>query len=444
MTRLYDPVVYDRTLPIGSYWETTIAPQRFFPFEQDQTCEVAIIGGGITGLSAALHLARDGVEVCLLEAGVPGWGASGRNGGFCCVGATRLSNAALIRQFGLPETQRYFQTQRQAVELVQQLATQEQLAIDIQGEGCIQVAHHRSRWRELQAEFEFLTSVAGYDCALWSAAELGDRGLHHQAFGALWVGVGFGLNPSKYTRGLAEAATRHGARLYAHSAVQAWEKVAGWHLLHTVGGTLKARSVIVATNGYTEDQLHPDLGDRLLPVLSNIITTRPLTPAELAAQGWHCETPVWDTRHLLFYYRLLKDGRFLLGSRGGTTGTLPERDRQRRQMIDRFGQMFPAWKDIEVTHFWSGLVALSANLTPHIGHFSADPTVSYGLAYHGNGVATGTWSGQTLAHLLTHKTTIDSLCPIVTQPLRRFPLPALRLWYLRSSYLAYQIQDALP
>lgn len=441
---LYDSVVYDRALPTQSYWETTIPPLQFDSLTHDQTCDVAIIGAGFTGLSAALHLARSGVDVAVLEAGVPGWGASGRNGGFCCIGATKLSNQALVQRFGLPETQRFFQDQQQAIELVRQLAIEAEMDIEMQGDGCIQVAHHPSRWSELEDEAEFLSAIPGYECTLWPAAELLDRGIDHRAHGALHVNVGFGLNPGKYSRALAVAAVQQGAKLYAHSPLQAWEKVGDQHVLHSSGGRLKAKSIVVATNGYTEDSLHPNLRDRLLPVLSTIITTRPLTSAELADQGWSCETPVWDTRNLLFYYRLLKDRRFLFGARGGTTGSLTERDRRQHEMRDRLAHLFPAWKDVEITHCWSGLVAISADLTPHINQFPNDPSVYYGLAYHGNGVAMGTWTGRTIAHLLLGKTSIDRLCPIVTQPLKRFPLANLRLWYLRSSYLAYQVQDALP
>ncbi len=99
MKTLYHSNVYNRTIPIGSYWETTIDPTKDenLPLNDEKTSEVAIIGGGITGLSAALHLARNyGIEAHILEAGIPGWGASGRNGGFCCIGATRLSNDDLL------------------------------------------------------------------------------------------------------------------------------------------------------------------------------------------------------------------------------------------------------------------------------------------------------------------------------------------------------------
>jgi glycine/D-amino acid oxidase-like deaminating enzyme len=168
-----------------------------------------------------------------------------------------------------------------------------------------------------------------------------------------------------------------GVKIHAHSPAIAWEKQEGWHLLRTPGGTLKARQVMIATNGYTEERLTPPLRGTLLPVISNIITTRPLTDEELDAQGWRTETPIYDTRRLLFYFRLLKDRRFLLGSRGGTVGDSRERDRYRTWMVRRLGEMFPAWKDVEITHYWNGLVCGSVALTPHIGQFNEDPSVFY-------------------------------------------------------------------
>jgi glycine/D-amino acid oxidase-like deaminating enzyme len=379
----------------------------------------------------------------VLEAGKIAWGASGRNGGFCCIGSTRLSNEELLTRFGREETGRYFQDQQEATHLVRQLAIAEGIEIDAQGDGEIVSAHTPSRWAELEAEHEFFTEVAGYSCQLWSHKDLAEYGFRSpEAHGALHVGVGFGLNPMKYTVGLAEAAQRHGVILFPHSPVTVWEKSGEWHLLHTPGGTVKAKRVIVATNGYTRDELHTGFRDRLLPAMSNIITTRPLTLAELEAQGWHTETPIYDTRNLLFYYRLLKDGRFLFGSRGGTVGDLAECDRRRRWMTRRLGEMFPAWREVEITHYWNGLVCLSAALVPHIGALTEDPSVFYALAYHGNGVATGTWSGRAIAQIVAGQTQIQQLCAVVRQPLKAFPLPALRVWYLRGAYLIYGMKDA--
>lgn len=446
MPRLYDTSLYDRTRPVGSFWETTVPSPPVDPtLSHTLHCDTAIIGSGFTGLSAALHLAEAGEQVCILEAGTPGWGASGRNGGFCCVGSTRLSEEELLQRFGRDETYRFFQHQRDGVELVRHLAHQYNLSIDPQGDGEIQVAHRPSRQTNLENQYAFFKDVAEYPCALWTPEELTEKAFQSlEAHGALWLGVGFGLNPMKYVRGLATVVRERAIALYAHTPVEAWEKVDGKHQLHTPEGTVVARRVLIATNGYTSESVFPAFEGRLLPVMSNILTTRPLTPEELAAQGWHTETPVFNTRNLLFYFRLLADGRFLFGGRGGMVGSQRESDRRRRHLTQQFRRVFPAWREVEITHFWNGLACTSANLTPHIGNFSEDPSVFYALAYHGNGVAAATWSGRAIAHIMTGRANLTDFSAVYRQPLKAFPLPALRMWYLRSMYTLYALQDALP
>jgi glycine/D-amino acid oxidase-like deaminating enzyme len=437
--RLYHPDTYRRALPIGSYWETTVEPVSTAALTQTESCEVAIIGGGLTGLSAAWHLLKAGIEAIVLEAGVSGWGASGRNGGFCCVGATGLDGEQLVRRYGEVETRRFYQDQRKAVELVRDFSTT--IDLDAQGNGELKVAHHPSYRPDLETELAFFQTVAQYPCALWSQAELAERGfVSPEAVTALHLGVGFGLNPLKLTTGLAKALLQRGGQIYSHSPVVAWEQANGWHRLHTPQGQIRAKRVVIATNGYTEDKLHPRLAGCFLPVLSQIITTRPLSEVELAAQQWQTETPIYDTHQPLFYYRLLPDRRLLFGSRGGTQGSLAERDRHQHWMQMRLGQLFPAWKDIEITQVWNGLVCFSASLTPAIGQFADDPSLYYGLAYHGSGVATATWTGQILAELIAGRPPQN--LSAVYQPPKPFPLPALRLWALRFAYWKYGLEDA--
>ena len=167
----------------------------------------------------------------------------------------------------------------------------------------------------------------------------------------------------------------------------AWERTGAGHRLRTPTGTVTAERVVVATNGYTPEDLDPALAARTLPALSSILVTRPLTPAEQAAHRWTRPALLADSRDLLFYIRLLRDGRLLFGARGGTDASPAAFEGRVRWMRKRLAEKFPAWRDVGIDHAWWGLVCLARDLAPHLGWLDPERRTLAALAYHGGGVA---------------------------------------------------------
>ena len=446
MNDLYHPSIYKADSHVDSYWAESAGPEveDWAPLSGDHRCEVAVIGGGYTGMSAALHLARDyGVDARILEAGPPGWGASGRNGGFVGPASSKLGIGAMVDSFGMDETRRYYRNGIEAIELVRELALSEQIDYEPQGDGELGVAHRQARMAGMTEWAKTWSDLLGVPVDVWSRDELAERGYAGpQAFGAYFTHAGFALHPLRYARGLARACIRRGAVFHGLSEVTAWERDGARHRLITRGGSLTADRVIVATNGFTRDKLHPNIAGTMLPALSNIIVTRPMDAAELAAHRWTTECPIWDTRDLLFYFRMVKGGRFLLGARAATRNTPASTEAYRQWLIERFREMWPGWRDVDITHFWRGFVCLSADRVPHIGPLDDDDSVWHALAYHGGGVAWATFGGQSLARMMAGNEPADRwLSAVVRKPLRKFPLAALRLWYLRGAYALYGMKD---
>ena len=429
-----------------SYWAATAGPDPhgIQTLDGDRRADVAVIGGGYTGLAAAGRLAEThGLDAVVLEANAIGWGASGRNGGFALITLGKIGLEDRIRRWGIEAARRSIAIGVEAIETVRELIAREHIACDPGPDGSLLVAHRPSAVADLQERVRLYREVLGYPhVEFLDHARLEHDGYLRgaEASGALRTRNAFGLHPLKYVRGLAAAALRCGATLCERSPVVEWRREGSEHVLVTPRGAVRARTVIMATNGYTAEGLHPFFRGRLLPATSNIIVTRPLTAAEWRDVGMLTTQVYSDTRKLLFYWRRLPDDRLLFGGRAGVLDTPAGRSRCRRRLEAHAAAKWPALRGVASEYFWSGKVCLSYDLMPHVNRADGDPSVAYALAYQGSGVAMSTYCGGLVADLVAGKD-VPRDTPLTSATLPRFPLPFLRSAYLAGAYVVYGVKD---
>ena len=441
LARIWEPKAYGPSPIRDCWWADTVAPGDWPALDGDTTTDVAIVGAGFTGLSAALHLAEAGVGVTVLDAQHPFWGASGRNGGFNCLGGAKASHDEIAKKFGKSEMLDYARAERAAVETVGHVIDQLDLDVDRHSDGETMLAHRPKDFEHMRKRAGHIKELYGVEPTVIPPEELTQAGLNGGFHGAVTNPLGFALNPRKYARGLAHAARDAGAAIHGHSAVTSIEPDQGGYRLHTASGTVRAKKFIIATNGYSSDNLPPWMASRYLPTQSSVIVTRPMTQEELTAQGWTSYQMCFDSRHLLHYFRLMPDNRMLFGMRGGLSHTETTEAAIKKKIRADFDAMFPAWRHVETPHYWSGFVCISRDLLPYAGPIPGMEGGFAAFAYHGNGVSMGSYSGTILADLVQGKTPDTPYPAPMRHTPRRFPLGRFRRLLMRPAYLQYALHD---
>jgi glycine/D-amino acid oxidase-like deaminating enzyme len=434
---MYDPLV-DLTPPShfqypDSFWVHPQSLVQYPRLRQAVHTDVAIIGGGYTGLSCALHLAeRFDIDCTVVEANQPGWGCSGRNGGFVLPGTGRLSIEQITGKWGEKVGKAVYKEYLSSIALVSELIGQ---GIDCEQAlgGYLKLAHTSSLVEPLHQQAKMLSDEHGDSIVPLTASDINARFVSGtQAFGGIFYPNAFGVNPWLLCQGIASRAKMRGAAIYGHSAVTQFERAGDRHLIHTAGGSIIAKTLILATNAYGQRNLSTSLKDKMFPVISIIIVTQPLNQVQLKAIGMRPGLMVMDTRPLKYYYRLLPDNRLLFGGRGAINGADASKDKYRMALQSGLQQTFPSLTDVVAEQFWSGWVSVSLDDYPRVYHDQINNTL-YSGGYCGAGLAFSIQAGKRLAQMLVEPNSLPDL-PYWQSPLKHFPMASLRRPALQGFY----------
>jgi glycine/D-amino acid oxidase-like deaminating enzyme len=400
-----------------SLWAATSPPAPATPALADEArADVAIVGGGFTGLSAALHLAETGAKVVLLEAAEPGWGASGRNGGQVIAGF-KYDPGELTAKFGPEAGARLAEFAGGTAGLVFGLIERHKISCVAARTGWIQAAHCAKAQRELEARVEQWQRL-GAPVEIMDAKAVATATGTDIYSGAMLDRRGGVLQPLAYARGLAKAAQGAGARIHGESPARRIVPDGKSWRVETPQGAVVANQVLLCTNAYT-DTLWPGLARSVIPAFSYQIATVPLGD-NLGAGILPKGEGVSDTRRLLRYFRLDPEGRLILGGRGRFKET--EEPAFYRGIANELRGLFPRLEAVDLEFHWSGQVALTLDHMPHLHELA--PGVTAALGYNGRGVAMATAVGKLLAERVQGRPLAD--LPLPASPLKPAPFHGLR------------------
>ena len=427
------------TQPPNSYWIQNSNPAPVMPsLSGDQKAEVAIIGGGFTGLSTAYHLSQTGIDAIVVEAEDVGWGASGRNGGMLPP-RYKKGFASIAESYGNEVTRRLHAIIHEAIDTVETIISECALDCGFARTGQITAAHSIAHLTSLERDCTWMTAEARDGAAqILSRSEMIEEVGANIHVGGWFDPRGAGIHPLNYVRGLAAALRKRGVPIFVKSPVHRLVEEPDGVRLELPGGTIAARQVVIATNAYTDTSgFAPDgLERRIVAVNTSVICTNPIGPNR-AREVLPGRRMVADTKHIMNWYRMLPDNRMIFGGRGDITGR--NDDPSVYAKLERqLAETFPVIAEVGVGYRWSGKIAVTRDDFPHIGRLS--PRVAYAMGYGGRGVALANLLGKYLAQLVQGKT-VDA-GPMSANPFEPIPFHAFRVAGMQIVARWYQYLDA--
>lgn len=424
-------------MKLESYWLDT-AP----PFQSGQvgpvegSAEVVVIGGGFTGLSAALELAKRGVPVTVLEAGRIVGEASGRNGGHCNTGLAH-DYAALAERIGAERAKEFYRAYESAVKTVESIVVDEQINCDFFHGGKIKLAAKPRHFDKLAKTYESLRANVDSNIELVPPERIRDEVGSDGFYGGLVQRNGAQMHMGKFGVGLAEAASRHGARIFEHAPVTGLKRISGdAYEVTSERGTIRAGRVLVATGA---SQIGPLqwFRRRIAPVGSFIVATAPLATEQLDVLLPKRRAYV-TTRHIGNYFRTTADNRLIFGGRARFAMSNPSSDEKSGRILRAaLANYFPSLADVQIDYCWGGLVDMTADRLPRAGQHEG---LFYSMGYSGHGVQMSVHMGRVMADVMFGAASRN--------PWRQLEWPAIpghfgSPWFLPLVGAYYRLQDIL-
>ena len=397
----------------------------------DITADVCIVGAGYTGLSSALHLAKRGYKVVILEAETVAFGASGRNGGHVGTGQ-RMEQQDIEKKFGRETALSLWNMGLEAVDTVRDLILENSIECDLKY-GDVNFAHKPGYCKELEEEVEFFKNSYDFnDLEYIPRNRISEVIGSDVYYGAQWNKATLHLHPLKYALGLAKAAVDAGVTIYENSRVQSYSGTPV--IVKTGHGQVTASELILACNGYIED-LEPKINGYIMPINNFVLATEPLSP-EVAASIIPKDTSMADSRFVINYWKLSADNRLIFGGGENYRRGFP---RDIKSFVQKYMlEVYPQLSNTQIDYGWGGTLAITLNRLPHFGRINGN--IWHLQGYSGHGVPTATFAGKLVAEAISGKH--ERFDIMANLPTGKFPGGTLLRWPgMVAGMLYYAMRD---